>query len=112
MASLLRCPCSTEALEARRLMDVPEAHARPRRHNHLLAQRTHFSSWPVSLRFLSPYVSYSLAHICFSSFLIASASEFVWVLLVSNELQYKRIEFNVFVVYGGAKACVLYVTMF
>ncbi|XP_034206647.1 ribonuclease E/G-like protein, chloroplastic isoform X2 [Prunus dulcis] len=60
MASLLRCPCSTEALEARRLMDVPEAHARPRRHNHLLAQRTHFSSLPVSLRFLSPYICHHI----------------------------------------------------
>lgn len=41
-------------------MDVPEAHARPRRHNHLLAQRTHFSSWPVSLRFLSPYICHHI----------------------------------------------------
>ncbi|CAB4274557.1 unnamed protein product [Prunus armeniaca] len=60
MASLLRCPCYTEALEARRFMDVPEAQARPRRHNHLLAQRTHFSSWPVSLRFLSPYICHHI----------------------------------------------------
>ncbi|KAM1218664.1 hypothetical protein ACFX15_045064 [Malus domestica] len=61
------CPCSTEALGSRRLMGVPEYHARLRRHHHLLTKHTQFpssSSWlvrsSVSLRFLSSYTCHHI----------------------------------------------------